>query len=374
MIEGPRGTRPDERELLKACVGTVFRSSLMDEYPQLFHNGNLDNCRIILDNGRIVSHVGLTQQWASIFGCRVGVGCIGGVGTLKEHRGKGYATKLFDDASAKCYAEGYDFMIISGDRALYRRAGCRSVGLDYHATLETRDAARFDVGVSIVEAKPADIPKLSVVYCREPVRFIRPREMFERAFESSVVMNRFSNFWLIYQGESLRSYAIVSKPRQDGESIRIAEYAGERVSVLGALTQIAAFYNRRRVNLHVSGHDTVMQGLLQESGVRLEPTHAAGTVQIVNFAQLMERLRPYFAEVLGEATANQLWFTATDGGYQIRYGGDVITIPDCGEAAHFIFGTREEIVADRLASGGKAGELMREVLPVPALWYGINYV
>jgi predicted acetyltransferase len=346
----------------------------MEEYPQLFHDGNLENCRVILEDGQIVSHVGLTQQWASIFGCKVGVGCIGGVGTLETHRGRGYATKLFDDASVKCYAEGYDFMIISGDRRLYRLAGCRKVGLDYEATLSLTDAEKFSAGVSIAQAAKADIPKMSAIYRNEPVRFVRPREVYERAFESSVVMNRFSSFWLILKGDALRGYAIVSKPREGGTGVWIAEYAGERSSILSALPQIASHYNRQRASLHVSGNDVLMQSLLTEKGVSLEPTHSAGTVQIVNFPQLMDRMRPYFSEVLGDADASRLQFSAENGAYQIRYGTDVITIPERGEAAHLIFGTREEMAANRLAGGGKATELMREVLPIPALWYGINYV
>ena len=117
-----------------------------------------------------------------------------------------------------------------------------------------------------------------------------------------------------------------------------------------------------------------MQELLSEEGIVLQPSHSAGTVQIVNFPQLMNRLRPYFEEILGVAEASRLQFTAEDGTYQIRYGSDSLTIPERGELAHLIFGTREEMVADRLASESKAAELMRQVLPIPALWYGINYV
>ncbi|MBI1924661.1 GNAT family N-acetyltransferase [Candidatus Poribacteria bacterium] len=374
MIEGPRGTRSEEREPLRQLVGNVFRPSLMDEYPQLFHDGNLENCRIILEDGKIVSHVGLTQQWASILGCTVGVGCIGGVGTDKAHRGKGYATQLFDDASAKCYAEGFDFMIISGDRSLYRRAGCRKVGRGYEATIAVEQAERFDAGVSIVSCTEADIPTLSAIYRAEPVRFLRPREVYERALDCCVVMNRFSGFWLIKKGDAVRGYAIVSKPSDRDTTVRIAEYAGERTTILGAFAQIGKAYHRQNVALHILGVDGLMRDLLSECGIALKPSHSAGTVQIVNSPQLMARMRPYFEEILGAAEASRLHFTAEEGAYQIRYDADSLTIPERGELAHLIFGTREEMVADHLAGEGKVAELMRRVLPIPALWYGINYV
>ena len=367
MIEGPRGTRLEERESLQKCVGAVFRPVLMDEYPQLFHDDNLENCRVILDDGEIVSHVGLTQQWASIFGCTVGVGCIGGVGTYKEHRGKGYATRLFDDASAKCYSEGFDFMIVSGDRSLYRRAGCRKVGHDYDATITASHAQRLDTGASIVACTKADIPTLSAIYRTEPVRFLRPPRMYEHAFQC----NRFSGVWLIKKGDSVRGYVIASQGR---ETVRLAEYAGERSSILGAAVQLAKHYDCQNVGLHILGVDRLAQNILSEAGTELQPGHASGTVHIVNFPQLMDRMRPYFTEILGESETRRLEFTADDGAYQIRYDEDSITIPDRGELAHLIFGTHEEAVADRLGDDGKAAEVMRQVLPIPALSYGINYV
>ena len=374
MIEGPRGTRPEERESLRQLVGTVFRPSLMDEYPQLFHDGNLENCRVIHEDGKIVSHVGLTQQQASILGCTVRVGCIGGVATYKEYRGKGYATRLFDDASAKCYAEGVDFMIISGDRNLYRRAGCRKVGLDYDTTISLAHAEQFDNDVSIIPCTAADIPTISAFYRSKPVRFFRPREVYERAFQCSFVMNRRSDCWLIKKGDATRSYVIVAQPRDGDAAVRILEYAGERSSILGAVPEIVKQYNRQSAVLHILGMDALMQNLLSENRIELQPGHSWGTVQIVNFPQLMNRMRPYFEEILGAAEANRFEFTAEDGMYQIRYGVDVLTIPDRGELAHLIFGTCEEMVSDRLGGEGKTAALMREVLPIPAIWYGINYI
>lgn len=370
MIEGPRGTRLEERESLREVVDTVFRISVMDEYPQLFRDGNLENCRVILGGGRIISHVGLTQQQASIFGCTVGVGCIGAVATYEGHRRKGYATKLFDDASAKCYADNIDFMIVSGDRSLYRRPGCRQVGLDYQATIPVAEAEKFDAGVSIVPGTEADIPTISAIYRNEALRFLRPREVYEHAF-TSVAMNRLSGFWLIKKKNAVRGYVVVSGR---GTAIRLAEYAGERLSILGTLAQISMQYDCQNVSLHIRGSDQLMRDLLSEGGVQLQTAHASGTVQIVNFPQLMDRMRPHFEEILGAAAASHLQFTADDGAYQIRFGSDQIAIPDRGELAHLIFGTREEVAADRLAGGGTAAALMRHVLPIPALFPGLNHV
>jgi hypothetical protein len=258
-------------------------------------------------------------------------------------------------------------MIVSGDRSLYRRAGCRKVGHDYDATITASHAQRLDTGASIVACTKADIPTLSAIYRTEPVRFLRPPRMYEHAFQC----NRFSGVWLIKKEDSVRGYVIASQGR---ETVRLAEYAGERSSILGAAVQLAKHYDCQNVGLHILGVDRLAQNILSEAGTELQPGHASGTVHIVNFPQLMDRMRPYFTEILGESETRRLEFTADDGAYQIRYDEDSITIPDRGELAHLIFGTHEEAVADRLGDDGKAAEVMRQVLPIPALSYGINYV
>ena len=135
-----RGATPADRDSLRALVGAVFRPSLFDEYPQLFHDGNINNCRIVVEDGKAVSHVGMTIQDASLFGCAVRVSCIGGVGTYESHRGRGFAGACLDDAERISREKGVDFMIISGDRAMYRRAGCRRFGNGFTVTLTADDA------------------------------------------------------------------------------------------------------------------------------------------------------------------------------------------------------------------------------------------
>ncbi|MBI2950925.1 hypothetical protein HYY27_02465, partial [bacterium] len=51
-----------------------------------------------------------------------------------------------------------------------------------------------------------------------------------------------------------------------------------------------------------------MQGLLVERGMTGTPANASGTVTLIHFAQFMERMRPYFAERLGETGARSLVF------------------------------------------------------------------
>ncbi len=375
-MEGPRGATPADTTFLKELVGHVFRPTLFEEYPQLFNDDNLGNCRIILEGGKPVSHIGMTLQDATILGCHLRVACIGGVATHPDHRGKGYATRLFEDAGEVAYRDGVDFMMVSGDRSLYRRAGCRRIGLDYETTVTNEQATEFsDSSIDVKNVDASAIPIIAGLYALEPVRFLRKREDYERAFACSFVMNRPSDFLLISRNDHPCAYVILQRPREKGIIGNFAEISGDRSAVLGACATIMERYQMSGVHFHIGGWDILTQGLCKQAGLSCSETHASGTVRIIHFRQMMEHMRPYMEQKLGSQQVNALSFEGDDAnGYKICFGDEMMHVPDRGELAHLLFGTREETVADRLAEGGKVAELMRQMLPFPAMWYGINYV
>ncbi|GIX06991.1 MAG: hypothetical protein KatS3mg115_1394 [Candidatus Poribacteria bacterium] len=213
----PRPARPEDEEALRECVGRVFRPSLYDEYPQLFHAGNLPHCRVIELDGKIVSHVGLTIQDASILGCAVRVGCIGAVATLPEYRGKGYASACLIDAMLHARAQGCDWLIISGDRSLYRRVGARRVGRDFHVRMSAEQAEGLrDPKVHLRRASREDIPLLMELHQREPVHWKRSVRVWGRAFDCAFVMNRPASFWIVERAGIPQGYLILQEVREPG--------------------------------------------------------------------------------------------------------------------------------------------------------------
>src|SRR5262249_46474734 len=131
MADGPRGLQADEWDQLNALVSTVFSRRMFARFPQLFNEANRSNLRVVAEDGRVVSHVGMIQREASLAGCRVRVACVGAVATYEDYRGRGFASLAFQDACDKAADDGVDLMLISGGRGLYTRTGCRRVGRDH---------------------------------------------------------------------------------------------------------------------------------------------------------------------------------------------------------------------------------------------------
>jgi len=373
MSVTPRGARPEDREELRALVGKVFRPNLMDEYPQLFHDGNLRNCRISEEDGKIVSHVGMTIQDAAIFGNRIRVACIGGVGTDPEYRGKGHATACFEDAGRVAREQGVDLMMVSGDRKLYRLAGCRGVGPGAWTEL-TRDAAQGIPadGFSLRRATLGDIDLLGAMHRAEPVHWFRPPDTWQRSLDCGWVMNRLSNFWIVERAHAAYAYFVLAEPGTRDASPWVSEYAGDRRALFSAFGIIVRERELASVRWFIPGWSRMWAAIVGEYGLEMRSSHTSGTYLIVNFAQLAERMKPYLSEFLGTQTTARLSFR--DGASPVvALGGERFTLRDKGCAAHFLFGTLEERRTPA-PSEGELGSAYARAFPLPALWYGLNYV
>src|SRR4051812_33686407 len=115
-MDGPRAMRAEDLPSVRALTDLVMRVGLVDQFPQLFTEENFENSRVCAEDGRCVSHVGLTLQNASFYGCWTRVGCIGGVCTHPDYRKLGLASACFDDAMLWAEAQGTDFLQVSGYR------------------------------------------------------------------------------------------------------------------------------------------------------------------------------------------------------------------------------------------------------------------
>ncbi|HZO89555.1 MAG TPA: GNAT family N-acetyltransferase [Chthonomonadaceae bacterium] len=376
MIEGPRAVRKEEFETLRPLTDVVFRPDMMDEYPQLFNEDNLENLRVCVDEGRCVSHVGMTERTASLFGCQVKTCCIGAVSTLPEYRKQGLASACFDDAANKAFHDGVDFMIVSGDRNLYRMRGCLRVGSDTRYTLIADALPTLEAAggrsVTVELMTEAELPRVMDCYRYEPVRFVRPLDDYGYALKCGRVMNRPAEFLVIRAQGDFRGYVIVQTP---GESSRagIVEFAGDRHAILAALPEIFRRYRVAELGWQVSRHDHLFRALCAESGLQGQQTTTAGTYKLINFPQLMERMRPRWEELLGWREAAKLSFRQDTDEYGFCYGEEEF-VTDRDTATRLVFGTVERAEEQALAEAGKVAEVLKAILPLPTLWYGLNYV
>ena len=373
--DGMRSVRRDEVDSLNKLIGDVFFPELPSIQPHAFNEENLSNLRVVVEGGEVVSHIGTIRRDVSIMGCTAKVASLGGVATYASHRGKGHAGALLQDTVRVCREDGMDYIMVSGYRNMYHRSGCRTVGRDWVFGVDAEDGGDFDDDdLSIQLATDADVALLGAIYRREPVRWMRPPSDIIYGIDGWV-QNRPARTFLIKRGESVQAFAVVqtAKEKDDGK-VAVLDYAGERSVIVGVLGKLIAEQKLNRLSIHAKGFDTVLQDLLTARGVDGNKVNVPGTTMIIHFEQFMEKMRPYFVERVGETAANGLVFREVDDEYHVYYGGDRVIAESRGAVAELIFGTWDGIENEMLVRGGQAGDILRACLPIPGLWYGVNYV
>ncbi len=373
---GIRSLRKSEMKSLRNLLGDVFFSDLPDIQPHAINAENARNLLVVVEDGEVVSHIATIKRHVSVLGCSLKIASLGGVATYESHRGKGHASSLLEKTMSVCREEDVDYIMVSGYRNMYHRYGCRHVGKDWEFRIQADQAKDFDdSNLTINEASTEDVDGLGTIYRRESVRWVRPPSDIEFGLDGWVC-NRRAKTYLIRRSGNLIAFVVMEQTAKSDETVRcrVLDYAGERSAIIGVLGKFTQQQNVKEISVHVMGYDTVLKDLLKSHGANGSQSSLPGTTLIINFEQLLEKMRPYFIERIGEDAANGLVFNEVGDQYHVYYGGDRVVAESRGAAAQLIFGTWSGTEETILNEGGRAGEVLRICLPIPGVWYGVNYV
>jgi len=375
---GVRSLRKSEMGSLRKLLGDVFFAELPDIQPHAINDENAGNLLVVVEDGEVVSHIATIKRHVSVLGCPLKIASLGGVATYESHRGKGHASALLEKTMAVCRDEDIDYIMVSGYRNMYHRYGCRHVGKDWMFRLDREQASDFDdSSFTISHASEEDIGALGAIHRREPVRWMRPPSDIAFGIDGWVC-NGPAKTYLIKQSDRLVASAVIQQVQEGdkGQVLRLAlrDYAGERSAIAGVLGKFVQEQDLKEVSLHVMGCDTVLKDLLEARGLTGIQSALPGTTMIIHFEQLLKKMRPYFIERIGENAVNGLVFKEVGDEYHVYYGGDRVVAESRGAAAQLIFGTWAGTEDAMLNMGGRAGEVLRACLPIPGVWYGVNYV
>jgi predicted N-acetyltransferase YhbS len=131
QMNSPRPVTADDLPQVIDLLDTIFRrekgivdQSVLSDFPLVFAAGNLQNCRVICHDGRVISHAAVWPRTMMIDGHRVGVGIIVLVATARDARHRGHAAALMKDLQDSMPALGCDIGLLwTGVPGFYQRLG-----------------------------------------------------------------------------------------------------------------------------------------------------------------------------------------------------------------------------------------------------------
>ena len=113
QMEEARPVRPEELDPTLALVNRVFRTGvdqdMSTDYPLVFDPGNLENLRVVAEGGHILSHAAMARRELRENGCVLPISMICAVATDPEHRRRGAASRIMEDATEAMAARGDAF-------------------------------------------------------------------------------------------------------------------------------------------------------------------------------------------------------------------------------------------------------------------------
>ena len=381
-MEGPRGTKKEEFNQVLILVNYVFRKHIGIEhnmgkwYPLLFNEDNLENMRIIIEDNKPVSHIGISECEITIYGCRTKIGSIGSVCTYPEYRKRGLATLLLEDSMRKLDKDEVDIMLVSGGRGLYKRASCVEAGRVYNFKIFQNEIGKLNnQEVEILPYKEENLEDMVKVYQRESVRFFRSLEYFERILNTGAAMDRKAEILTIQKADELLGYLAVQLPEKGkGKKVsKIAEYSGVRGAIVEAVKCIFDRYNLQELNFNIPFYDEELIYMFKKMGFKSAMVNIPGTIKIINFPRLMKRFHPYIEERLGKKKADLLKFSQQDDKFTIRFNQEQFNT-DASKLAQIVFGTYNEREREMIPKEGKMAKVLRTIFPLPFIWPGLNYV
>lgn len=385
-MQGPRASKKEEFQSVLDLINQVFRLSNLfaptmgTEFPLLLCDENLDNMRIIVEDGKPVSNVNYYTTNISIEGATLKAASVGAVCTHPNYRGKNYATQLLDDVEARMKNHGVEVMLVSGSRDLYLRRNCVKVGGFYKGQLESKQTEIQDY-LSLVEISSTNIDQAIRIFNQEPIKYKRTYEEFINLYQGATThwSNLYYKSYLLIKREKAIAYIIVKFIIGENRA-EIKEYAGDRSSVITGINKLIEMHELKECSLIVPQHD-MMNTLLEEAGVSLQSQEQQGTIKVINYTSLMRSLRPYMKQYLPCDTVEELDFVEEDGQYMITTRDETLVIGSMDLLGQLIFGQRgqdgivDALFNNELADKPKLKLVLSTVFPIPFPWTGnMNYI
>ncbi len=371
MIDGPRGARPEELDEIGVLAGKVFNWHMRENFPTLFCYDNLDNLRIIKTDNKVVSLIGVVVRDMIINGCRISVGNVGSVCTYDEYRNRGYAWMIFEDMMQKLRSDGVDILLVSGYRSLYEKHGCTHVGNLRRYNLEG-NLSFPETKIKIKQFITDDLPIWSYIHRCEPVRFHRPYDDFYKLTTEALRYRENRSLYSIYEKDQILAYVVVDKGRSE---ISFNEYAGSRQAIFESIGLLKKEFNVDKINISVPIHDFELAYLLDSISAKANYTSTGGTITILNFEGICNKLTPLFEEIVGNYIIKKLKFKEENGSYIIRLDDEEVKINNMHDLARLIFGKPlDKNISTELTKEGKLKEILETIFPIPRPEYGLSYI
>jgi len=377
-FDGPRTPTQEEVEsVIHVLYSVFFQAQGAPEYvagackwPMALRPGAREETLAMFYEGRAVSVIQRLERDFIVHGCKLRLGYVGSVSTLPEFRNRGLASTILAATMQRFRENGVDFVCISGDRPMYRRAGARPTGgvLRFMASKgEMVNAIGSAPPVSLRKASVEDAPLLSRLYEQEALRFVRPLSDYEVVLRYEHCAGQKCEFMVIeHDGEPAGYLLMTSLQERNGRKwVRVFEFAADRLILLAALRELAlSLPDDAEVWIDVWCGD-MLSRMLSSLKLSCSEVRRSGTYVVVDFVSTMRKLSPYFEGVLPSEFVRSLELNAGRERYVAWGNGGWLQITGETNLVWTMLGQPPGEAISGVRACGLGERLLKECFPIP---------
>jgi len=288
----------------------------------------------LVEGERPISWCSVVDRSLRIGKSVVVAGGIGGVGTLREFRRRGYSREVMERAVALMLREEYDISFLHGIQDFYHKFGYATCMAEHEFSLETRDAERVRGGTRVRSIKKGDIPQIARIYNRDNAERTGSAVRDPHSWKGL----QLGTWW------SIRAGVRVVVDRQDRvkgyvafddveDCCRAGEIGGQGeevyAAILGFLARRGVKLRREQVWVNAPA-DHPFAVYCREFGLRLHtlyPRNEKPMGRIINLSSCMKKIKPELKNRWGMGKRRDFLCFATDiGGVTLQWDGEKLFV------------------------------------------------
>ncbi len=359
-MEGPRAPAPSEYPEIVNFLDKSLRPdkkwSIVSEYPTALSQVNLNNIRIIKDNGEVLSHAVLKPLIVKTPVAVFKAGAIGSVVTNSSYRSQGLSKQIIDECLDEAQKQDCDFAILwTNLYDFYRKFGFELTGNEISIIVENELSLPAPSNLIFREGSNVDPAAIYKLYSRHTVCTVRTVEDIRNFLK--IPNARIYTAW-DSQG-ALAAYAI------EGKGVDLDGYIhewGGGVSEVVQLTQHIYKTQQRPITLIAPIHSVSLIEKFRSFGCMIHEGHL-GMIKILKTEALFSKITRHarndhgMADFVLEKVGDEFHIGTTQSSYKTSSEREVVS---------FLFGPSRPSDIHKFEQ--KTADKLNQIFPL-RLWF-----
>ncbi len=357
-MEGPRPVHEHELGDLIKFLSDNLRPqqawSIAEEYPTAIQNENLNNVRVITDNGTFLSAAVMRPLVIKSPAGLFKAAAIGSVVTNPANRNQGLSRQVMEDCLKAAADHGCDFAILWTNLFdFYRKLGFELAGTEISLTIPTNFKTPDAPELRYLQSNKVDADAILRLYNQHTTGTIRTADDIRKFL--NIPNARVFTAW--DNQNILQAYAIEGKGA-DLESY-IHEWGGG-VSKLLPLLKFAVTQEKRPLTLIAPSHSTNLIRQLAALGCK-EHSGILGMIKILNPPNFLLKIKK-FVRAMG---VEDIVLEPREGNYYLGYKQEIFRTDIESDLVRLVFGPLK--ASDLKAFDAETAAAFEKVFPI-SMW------